>query len=55
MEYLSNRLVGESKFPPDAFFFVYDYWSYDEGSDALRSVTTGEIMPEPLMYRLKDQ
>ena len=54
MNYLSNRLVGESKYPEGAFFFVYDYWFYDEGSDALRSVTTGELMPEPLMRRLKD-
>ena len=51
MDYLPNRLTGESKLPPGAFFFVYDYWAYDEGEDKFRSLSDGSVMPEPLSRR----
>lgn len=55
MDYLSNRLVGESKFPDGSFFFGYDYWSYDETEDLFRSVTDGEPMPEQLLRRFQER
>ena len=49
MDYLPNRLVGECNLPPGAFFYVYDYWAYDEGDDAFKSLSDGSVMPEKLV------
>ena len=60
----TNRLTGNNSYPSGTFFFGYDYWTYDGESDvieldgelftALKSVTTGEAMPEQLARRLYD-
>ena len=60
----ANRLTGNNPHPSGAFFFGYDYWVYDGDADvveldgerfmALKSVTTGEEMPEQLARRLYD-
>ena len=52
MEHFPNRLTGSSKLPPGTFFFVYDYWTYDEGEDAFKSFTDGSVMPDELRTRL---
>lgn len=49
-----NRLTGKSSHSEDTFFFVYDYWTYDEGSNSFRSVTDGSEMPEKLFKRLTE-
>ena len=54
MDYLPNRLVGEGKLPPGAFFFVYDFWAYDEGTDTVRSLSDGNEMPEELKRRFEE-
>lgn len=51
---LPNRLIGKSALPPGAFFFVYDYWMYDDGTDSFRSLSDGEQMPEELLRRYLD-
>lgn len=52
MEHLPNRLTGRSKLPPGAFFFVYDYWAYDEGEETFRSLSDNTVMPDELLVRL---
>ena len=49
MDYLPNRLTGECKLPPGAFFFIYDYWEYDEGDETFKSLSDGKVMPEKLL------
>ena len=49
MDYLPNRLVGECNLPPGAFFYIYDYWAYDEGDETFKSLSDGSVMPEKLL------
>jgi len=49
---LPNRLTGKSSFPEGAFFYLYDYWMYDEGSDTFKSLSDGSVMPDELLARL---
>ena len=52
MEHFPNRLTGQSKLPPGAFFFIYDYWAYDESEDTFKSLADGSVMPDELLTRL---
>ena len=49
---LRNRLTGKSPFPEGAFFFIYDYWMYDEGAETFKSLSDGSVMPDDLLVRL---
>jgi len=49
---LPNRLTGKSSFPEGAFFYLYDYWIYDEVAETYKSLSNGSIMPDELLVRL---
>lgn len=51
---LPNRLIGQSLLPKAAFFFVYDYWLYDEGAETFKSLSDGSVMPDELLARLAE-
>ena len=54
MEHFPNRLTGPTKLPPGTFFFIYDYWAYDEGEDKFKSLYDGTVMPDELLTRLAE-
>ena len=49
---LPNRLTGKSPFPEGAFFYLYDYWIYDEVEETFKSLSDGSVMPDELLVRL---